>query len=83
MNNQKLDPEAVYINYVQEYMIDNTSLESGLVKNMIDNSSFLVLLKEDPEFVGHYPPEYWVPYILEEFKEIAARCLESLKNHKS
>lgn len=33
---------------------------------LIDNSSFLELLKEDPEFIGHYPPEYWAGYIIDE-----------------
>lgn len=33
---------------------------------LIDNSSFIEILKEDPEFIGHYPPEYWANYIIEE-----------------
>lgn len=35
-------------------------------KSMIDDSSFLEILKSDPEFIGHYPPEYWAGYIIEE-----------------
>lgn len=35
-------------------------------KVLVDKSSFLEILKDDPDFIGHYPPEYWADYIIEE-----------------
>ncbi|RPK31783.1 hypothetical protein EDO6_02410 [Paenibacillus xylanexedens] len=36
------------------------------------------MLKEDEEFVGHYPPEYWVEYILNEWNDILKRTSVAL-----
>ncbi|HHT7008631.1 TPA: hypothetical protein ACTZ3A_001170 [Bacillus cereus] len=36
------------------------------VPNMIQQSTFYELIKEEPLFVTHYPPEYWSDEIYKE-----------------
>ena len=69
-----------YIELVKECLGD-TCLTDPVVNIMVENSSFAELHKEDPEFVGHYPPEYWAEYVLNEYKEMLKRCLIANEIH--
>lgn len=46
---------------LREHVIDVTS--------MIQHSTFYELIKEEPLFVTHYPPEYWSEEIYKEQME--------------
>ncbi|WP_431785876.1 hypothetical protein [Paenibacillus lactis] len=65
---------------VIEYICNNTSLGEPLTTVIVEHSSFMELLKDDPEFIGHYPEEYWADYILMECRDVLERCAESLKS---
>lgn len=57
---------------LRELVLESITLQFGYqdeqAKDLVDHSSFPLILKDDPDFVGHYPPEYWAEYILDECK---------------
>jgi len=71
-----------YDDLVIEYMQDTLLLEKELVIPLVHKSSFNEMLKEDPDFIGHYPPEYWVQHILEEWCEILVGASQALNKAK-
>lgn len=67
-----------YQDLIIEYMLENLPLEKEFVVSLVHKSSVMKMLKEDEEFVGHYPPEYWVEYILNEWNDILKRTSVAL-----
>lgn len=59
---------------LRELVLESITLQFGYqdkqAEDLVDHSSFPQILKEDPDFVGHYPPDYWADYIVEEVKLI-------------
>jgi|GEM_PF-6758070 len=51
---------------VLESISSSYDIERKDALTLIEESTFLEILKDDPEFIGHYPPEYWAEYIIEE-----------------
>lgn len=55
---------------LKEMVLESISLSYEIAEKdaltLIEESTFLEILKDDPEFIGHYPPEYWADYIIEE-----------------
>ncbi|PZT57398.1 hypothetical protein [Paenibacillus silvae] len=71
-----------YDDLIIEYMLENLPLEKELVISLVHKSSVMEILKEDEEFIGHYPPDYWVEYILNEWNDILKQTTETLKRIK-
>ncbi|KQY87092.1 hypothetical protein ASD24_26825 [Paenibacillus sp. Root52] len=65
----RYDEEYVELR-LKEMVLESISQRGGYkhdkAEELVEGSTFIEMLKEDPDFIGHYPPEYWADYILEE-----------------
>ena len=60
-----------YIDFVIEDLIELTGNKNlSEVENMVKNSTFWKMLKEDVEYVVHYNPRYWAEKIMKNRKGI-------------
>lgn len=67
-----------YLNIVKECIVDNSDFSEEMVDLIIKKSSFKELLPENEQFIGHYPPEYWAKYILDEYIETVKVALKTI-----
>ena len=54
------------LNYVTNEIATNYHFGKKEAKNMVQNSAFMIMLKEEPDFVFHYNVEYWAKEIINE-----------------
>lgn len=60
-----------YINFVIEDLMELTGNKNlKEIENMMSNSTFEKMLKEDVEYVVHYNPRYWAEKIMKNRKGI-------------
>lgn len=69
----------IFAEMLIQYITDATPLEESLVRVIVSNSSFVEILEEDEEFVGHYPLEYWGQQVLDETLQRMRSALDALK----
>jgi hypothetical protein len=46
-------------NYVAEYLVSKYYFDKITAENIVKNSSFNLLLNDNPEYVMHFNIEYW------------------------
>jgi len=66
MNYTLEEIENILTKLVVDSITTSYDLQEYEATKIIKGSSFYEMLKEDPEFIGHYPPKYWADYIIEE-----------------
>lgn len=54
--------------YIVETLMEEYIYDRLLAENMVDNSNFMVLLQNNPEYVLHYDFGYWAEYIKNKVK---------------
>lgn len=69
-----------YLDIVKECIINNSEFSETMVNIIMDDSSFKDLLPDNEEFIGHYPPEYWANYILEEYIDTVKNVLKVIRS---
>ena len=60
--------KELFKSLVEDSLRNRCSLSKDEALGMMNESTFQDLLEEDPMFVAHYPPEYWVEDIVAEYK---------------
>ncbi|PIH59081.1 hypothetical protein [Paenibacillus sp. LK1] len=73
--------DHIFVEMLIQYITDATPLEESLVRVIISHSSFIEMLKEDEEFVGHYPLEYWAQQVLDETVQRMRSALDALQKN--
>lgn len=60
--------EFSYSSLIPKILAEKYGLSKQEALRLFENAPFLQLLKEEPEFVAHYSPEYWAEEIYEKNK---------------
>lgn len=71
-------PQRTYDELVIEYLVENTHLETDVVSLLVNKSFLMEILKEDEQFVGHYPPEFWGQQVLDEWSGVLKETAKHL-----
>lgn len=66
----RMKPNNRFRKYVIEELITNYSIKPYTAGKLVKNSSFNLMLKNEPDFVMHNSSNYWAKKVLDESKLI-------------
>ena len=60
---------SIFTQYVKEALIEEENMSMDEANKAVVDSFFSRMLKEDPEYVTHYDPEYWASRIAKVYRQ--------------